>query len=143
MVSIGSYHADPALVQQLRAAALAYAARGWPVLPCDPATKRPLIARGLRAASTDPEQIRRWWEQHPCAMIGVVTGPRSGFWALDVDADRSNGKDGFAALTVLEHAHDVLPDTLSSTTPRGGRHLLFRWHDGIRNSASEVGTDLD
>jgi putative DNA primase/helicase len=141
MMSIGSYHADPDLVQQLRAAALAYAARGWPVLPCCPATKRPLIARGLHAASTDPEQIRAWWDAHPRAMIAVVTGPRSGFWALDVDV--GNGKDGFVALGELEHAHDVLPDTLSSTTPRGGRHLLFKWRGGIHNSASQIAGGID
>src|SRR5215212_3273183 len=58
-------------------AALDYAARGWPVFPCSPADKAPLAAEGYKAASKDPDQIRKWWGRHPTAMIGVPTGPET------------------------------------------------------------------
>src|SRR5262245_57411651 len=109
----------------LATAALAYAARGWHVLPCNPQSKRPLTTHGLKDASTDPAQIDAWWREWPCALIAVRTGPQSGLWVLDVDACPAEGIDGFATLAVLEKRHGALPDTLTSTTPRGGQHLFF------------------
>jgi hypothetical protein len=65
----GALDMDP---PQMLDAALLYAARGWPVFPCHPQTKRPLLkpdidratgaeipnTGGLKKASTDPEPIR-------------------------------------------------------------------------------------
>jgi hypothetical protein len=78
-------------------------------------------------------------------MIGVPTGPRSGFWVLDVDVDQARGNDGRASLAELEAEHGKLPQTVSTRTPRGGLHLLFRWspHDSLRNSAGKLGPGLD
>jgi Bifunctional DNA primase/polymerase, N-terminal len=79
------------------AAALAYAERGIPVLPChypvrdgtagwsglacscqqpDCSTpaRHPLPAGGVEEASTDPERLRRWWRRHPPANVGLATG---------------------------------------------------------------------
>lgn len=69
----------------LRGAALAYAAKGVPVFPCDPAKKKPLTKHGFKEASTDPATIAEWWERWPNAMIGMPTGKASGVWVLDVD----------------------------------------------------------
>jgi hypothetical protein len=65
-------------------AALDYAARGWPVFPCSPVDKAPLIDGGFKSASKNPRQIRRWWRQFPKAMIGVPTGPETGN-VIDLD----------------------------------------------------------
>lgn len=42
------------------AAALDYAAHGWAVLPLEPNGKRPITAHGVKDASKDAEQIKRW-----------------------------------------------------------------------------------
>lgn len=108
-------------------AALAYARRGWPVFPCNPLNKRPLVEHGLHAATTDALRIRAWWSQWPKAMIGIPTGPASGFWVLDIDTDRAKGKDGLASLA--EHGHDLsdLTDTAVANTASGGYHCLYRF----------------
>ena len=82
------------------AAALAYAARGWPVFPLKPRDKVPAIPKteggsGFYDATTDPAVIRRWWERWPDANVGLATGAAAGFVVLDVD-----GPEGEASLAV-------------------------------------------
>ena len=119
------------------AAALAYAAKGWPVFPLAPKSKAPLIAKvdggnGYLDATTDAEQIRRWWRKTPRANIGMATG--HGFWVLDIDP---RGLAWFAA-NELAATHEV-------RTPRGGSHLLFCIPDGVQvhNSVSEIVPGVD
>jgi putative DNA primase/helicase len=125
------------------AAALGYAARGWLILPCDPTSKRPITAHGLHDATIDETQIKTWWTEWPFAMVAVRTGSESGIWVLDPDVDRENGADGLASFAALEQAHGALPDTPRCRTPRGGEHIYFRWHDGVRNSTGRVGAQID
>jgi hypothetical protein len=69
-------------------AALAYASRGWPVLPCEPRGKRPfgrLVVHGLKEATTDPATIEKWWRAEPEANIGLRTGVA--FDVIDIDGD--------------------------------------------------------
>jgi putative DNA primase/helicase len=119
------------------AAALDYAAHGWPVFPCHPETKRPLTPKGeggsggLKHATTDEAKIRAWWQKWPLAMIGVPTGLPIGAFVIDIDAgvDAKTGEifDAGKILADLERMlGDRLPNTWSAETPRGGRHLFFR-----------------
>jgi putative DNA primase/helicase len=138
-------------------AALEYAARGWPVFPCNPRTKKPLIPRdkdekgkpingtgGLSKASLDSETIGEWWARWPKAMIGL----RTGFGRLFVlDFDPRHDDDTGEEWT-LERLKDELeeqmgvamPVSLSSRTPSGGVHVWLTWPDDggaeIRNSGS-------
>lgn len=127
------------------AAALAHAAAGRHVFPCRP-DKKPHTAHGFHDATRDPATIRGWWAQWPDALIGMPTGKVNKVFVIDVDNDPATGKDGDAALAVLEQAHGHLPATVETMTPRGGRHLFFR-HPGedldIPNSASKLGPNLD
>ncbi|NDV24315.1 bifunctional DNA primase/polymerase [Desulfovibrio sp. JC022] len=62
-------------------AALQYAAAGIPVFPC--VGKRPCVSGGFKNATTDTNQISRWWQQFPQANIGSPTGANS--FVLDID----------------------------------------------------------
>ena len=92
--------------------ALRYAAKDKPVFPCNPETtgewaKSPRCRRGFRDASTDPEQIRRWWDEQPDSAVGMPTGAASGVIVLDVDT--KGGKHGDETLRKLEQAYGDLP----------------------------------
>src|SRR5260370_5434425 len=122
-------------------AGLTYAARGWLVFPWRPGRKELITKNGLHDATTDPEQIRRWWGETPNANVAIATGHTSGFWALDVD---EHGKDGNSTLDGLERDHGALPVTVQQLTPTGGRHLLLRMNGvDVRNSAEKLGRSLD
>lgn len=126
--------------------ALSYAALGWPVFPlhsvsggdcscgnsaCSSPGKHPKTKNGLHDASTDRSTIIAWFERWPDANIAIITGARSGVWALDVDA-KSGGLESFGDLV---DSHGPLPDTPMAITGGGGHHHLFRYVDGIRNRA--------
>lgn len=132
--------------------ALAYAARGWPVFPCHPATKQPLVKSdiegegGVKLASTDEATVRAWWKQWPNAMIGLPTGRAIGAFVVDVDAgeDKQTGEifDAAALQMNLETAiGGQLPPTRFATTPRGGVHLYFKMpvEDLIGNRTNLLG----
>jgi len=116
------------------AAALAYAARGWRVLPlhtpqpgggcscrdraCASPGKHPRTMHGLRDATTDEEAIRRWWRMWPDANVGIATG--DGLAVLDVDPRN----DGDASLADLEDRYGEIR-TLIARTGGGGLHLYL------------------
>ena len=124
-------------------AALDYAARGWPVFPCSPVHKRPLVAAekdaggkaikgtgGVCAATTDAEQVRTWWMKWPSAMIGLAMGSNRLF-ALDFDprVDPDTGEEWTLDRLKGELEAQIggpLPASLAVRTPSGGVHVYFQ-----------------
>lgn len=116
-------------------AALAYADRGWPVFPCHPESRAPLLAcdkdaygrdirntGGVRKASTNPEAIRAWWGKWPWAVVAAAAGEPIGAFVVDVDVKNENGRE---ALALAEDENGRLPSTWEAITPSGGLHLYF------------------
>ena len=101
----------PSLVQ----AAQRHVAEGWRVFPVWPGTRVPHITRWPREASSDPDQIRRWWARWPDAGIGGATG--FPFLVADVDDD--------TVYDLLASQGVTLPPTRTQTTSRG-RHYIYR-----------------
>ena len=115
-------------------AALAMAAAGWGVIPlhtpidgtcdcrrpgCPSPGKHPRTKNGLSDATTDADQIRKWWGMWPTANTGAVVP--DGFIVVDVDV--------VDLATVFRS--DELPRTATSRTGRG-RHLVYRTSTPIR-----------
>src|SRR5206468_1565698 len=78
---------------------LAYARRGWPILPlhsptpsgcscrirgCSDVGKHPRTPHGWKDATTSPPLITAWWDRWPDANVGIATGPAK-LVILDVD----------------------------------------------------------
>ena len=122
--------------------ALAMAEDGYPIFPCNPQNKQPLIKGGFKNATTDEKTIQRWWDKNPNAHIGLPTGAVSGLVVLDVD--NKNGVSGSDSLAELEELYGELPETVRVKTRTGGYHYYFQ-HPGIdiKNSASKLGAGLD
>ena len=103
-------------------AALAYAARGWRVIPT--MKKSPRIKEWPEKASTDPDAIRSLFATYPeHDGVGVPFGRDSGI--IDIECD-----DPQAEETLLELFDGNIPRTPTFGSTRG-KHRLFRWHDQI------------
>jgi len=121
----------------LLAAALSYAARGWPVFPVN--GKAPLTAHGFKDATVDAKQVRAWWQKHPSAGIAIATGAPSGVLVVDVDAQ----KGGAATWKRLVAEHGKVPSTAATLTGGGGSHLLFRHPGDVPSSTGKLGAHVD
>lgn len=118
---------------------LQLAERGWRLHPYKTRDKTPLT-RWKTTASSDPDVIERWYRSgFPGCNWGVVCGPESGVWVLDVDGDR-----GCESLAGLIAEHGPLPRTLTSLTGRG-KHLWFNYPctGQIRTSVGKLRPALD
>lgn len=113
--------------------ALALAANGVPVFPVD-TNKRPLV-KWKDGATTDENQIRKWWKKWPNAMPAFPTGEPSGIAVLDLD--RKDGKDGVEALRQLSSEAE---SPFIIETKSGGLHLWFAHKPDLRCT---VGQDKD
>jgi hypothetical protein len=90
----------------------------WPVFPLVEHSKKPFKdTRGLLDATTNEEQIVKWWTTHPHANVAVRTGETC--WVLDKD------EEGEATLAQLIAQHGRLRDTLQAITPNGGTHFFY------------------
>jgi len=123
--------------------ALHYAQQfGWAVHPVN-IKKKPITEHGRNDATTEESVIRRMF--HNGAQIGVATGTESGLFVFDVDYDEKRGINGYETLEYLEATYGKLPLTPHQRTGRGGTQYLFRYVDGLKNSASakEIGAGID
>lgn len=120
--------------QKLKNAALTYAVLyGWPVFPIIPQGKKPATATGFKEATRDPAIIAQWWDRNPEYNIGIATGAgNDGIFVIDLDENAEKGVSGIKTLMDYETVHGALPATITSQTPRGGRHLLFRSDSDVK-----------
>ena len=118
----------------LLAWALRLTARGWHVFPITPGAKKPpVVDRWESRATTDPDQINRWWQHAPYA-IGIATGP-SRLVVIDLDIPKPGDAlpdrwahlrigSGAAVLRALtREQHTTVTPTYTVSTPSGGWHL--------------------
>lgn len=129
--------------------ALSYVRRGWAVAPVNvnylPTGKKKvdfLVPWGS-AATTDEEQVRAWYAEHPYAGVAIATKASK---LVGVDLDVNGEEDGLAAWLELcgEHGGGEVPETYTVRTPTGGLHLLFEDPDNRAvNSSRALAPGID
>jgi len=121
-------------------AAMEYAYHGWAVFPLGARSKVPAGGHGYLDATTDIDQIRRWWARTPNANIGIATRA-NGLLVIDVDPKNR----GDETLSDIEKRHGTLPDTVEAITGSGGRHLFFEAPipDAIVRKSNALGNGID
>ena len=110
---------EPAFNAPLSEWAVYYAQKGIPVFPLAYRTKVPAIPKseggnGCKDATTDLDQIKKWWAKYPNANIGAATG--FAFDVLDVD---KGGLETF-------RKHDDTKNIVCAVkTLKGGYHVYY------------------
>lgn len=103
----------------------------FPVFPCRPGGKEPLIAGGFKSASSDPRQIAAWLERWPNA--NWASRPFDmGCIVIDIDAKA----DPAEAQEVLDAANRVVQ------TPSGFYHCYFN-AEGVAYGNRRYGLGID
>jgi hypothetical protein len=140
----------------VRAWALHFADRGWPVFPITPGAKKPPIPKQWETrASTNPQLIRQWWRHTPYT-IGIATGP-AGLVVIDLDTPKHDQPTphqwatlgittGAGMLKALARARGAtITPTYTVATPSGGWHLYYTTPPGValRNTHHQIGWLID
>jgi bifunctional DNA primase/polymerase-like protein/AAA domain-containing protein len=137
-------------------AAHSYIRRGWGVTPiyginngacmcdlgaaCSSAGKHPRGRKNGWRHFQGGADVQAWYEDNPGDNVGIVTGPESGIFAVDVD-----GQAGIASITDLAREHGPMPTTRIVRTGSGGLHYVLNHpsHFVIHNSTSYIGKNID
>lgn len=92
--------------------------------------KKPLLNswKQYQLTPADDAQIEKWWEQHPDANLGIITGKVSGITVVDLD---THGNE--ETQTPLSS----FPETFTVRTGNGGYHLYYQYHPGLSISANQ------
>jgi len=107
---------------------------------CRTPGKHPIPRHGVKEFTTDPEQIRRWFTEHPTANLGGAMGGHRRLLGFDIDP--RNG--GSASMYDLVAAHgDEWTQTRRHRTGSGGFHLLFTVPEGVEFRRGKIAPGID
>ena len=118
-----------------------YGKMNLPVFPCYPREKHSATTHGCKDATTDQEQITKWWTGSYLYNVAMATG--GGLVVLDVDIDHDAGKYGDETLKALEDQYGPLPDTWTCLTGGGGVHYYFHCDNPNLTVAAGFAPGLD
>lgn len=116
-------------------AALEYEFLDFSIIPCDK-TKTPKIRwlpyQNKRATC---DEIKDWWKRWPDANVGIVTGPISGIYVIDIDSQ--DGKEAIKPFI----SDSPTPPTVN--TPKGGQHFYFKYPEIDLGNTARLIKDCD
>jgi len=108
---------------------------------CERPGKHPATPQGLKNATIDPAQIKRWWKAHPEWNVAIACEPSE---LVLIDIDPRHGGD--ATWEQLKTELNINDDTAQAISGSGGPHLYYRSPAGVRvrsrNGALGPGIDV-
>ncbi len=99
--------------------------------------KHPACPRGVNEATTDPETIKRWFENASWLNIGIAFDEN----VFAIDSDPKNGGD--KTLQAWEAEHGPMPITPMVKSGSGGRHVYFNRPPGVVVKNRPVAPGID
>lgn len=125
--------------------ALQLAERGFNVFPLVQFSKVPAMGDFGNIATTDPVKIRKWWSRNPNFNIGIFTGRFNGGKEalIGIDVDNKGKKKGDEVLAELKKSGLEFPETFTQVTPTGGKHLIYRHKEAVKQGVNVLGEGLD
>ena len=114
-------------------AALKYSKMGYSVIPIKKDKKPYVKWTDFQYKKADELQIKKWWQKHPEANIGIITGAISMLTVIDADSDLG-----------LQSLNEFISDSLTIPTVKTpkGYHLYFKHAPGLSNGTRVI-TDTD
>ena len=111
--------------------ALHYASLGFSVFPCRISTdksidKSPATKNGFKDATTDEDQIKRWFFDDTY-YVAIATGNMSnGLVVFDIDVNKDgDSRTVEEKIDIIESEYGLLNRTVEVETKSGGRHLYY------------------
>lgn len=109
--------------------------RGWNVIPLAANAKVPAagfpLSEFFGRQMTDAE-MQDWFNRDGVGNVGVIVGPTSGLWVVDIDD-----------LGKVSDWQRSYPSDLMSRTPSGGIHLFYQYPDGLDLPNGHIGEGVD
>lgn len=110
-----------------------YLSLGLSVIPLRTRGKEPLIDwKKYQTTLPTIAELTQWWTKWPDANLGIITGMISAVVVVDLD-----GPEGIASGQRLGLKSSVVSLT------GDGKHLFFKYSEGICNSASQLAEKVD
>lgn len=131
---------------KILAHALDLAEKGFYIFPIMPGEKSPPAMEGWQDEATrDLEKIKSWWRQNSRFNIGISTSKFNGEGEalLAVDVDNKGSKDGSGEIVKLELQGFEFSETFTQITPTGGKHLIYKVKDAVKQGVDKLGVGLD
>lgn len=125
--------------------ALFLASLGFHIFPAHPNSKVAAIKDFPNLATQDSKQIKKWWSNgHTNSNPAISTTRFKESEALIViDIDQKEGKMGEDELLKLELQGFDFPATLEQRTPSGGRHLIYKTKESVKQGVNVLAKGLD
>jgi len=126
-------------------AAIELSKRGFHVFPVKANSKTPPLIKDFKTkASSDEKEIKKFWQEHSDANIGIAGSKfQDDKRLIIVDIDVSGDKKGLENFQALKREGKKFPETFTQKTASGGMHLVYCTDKKLKQGANVLAQGID